>query len=54
MTTSARRRVSTGLPGAMSPAKVSKNGLISSKSALRVSVSRYLPAAKTQLSVMNV
>lgn len=53
MTTSDRRRVSTEFPGCINVARDSNNGLVASKSSLRVSVRRYLPAASTQLSEMK-
>ncbi len=54
MTTRERRRVSTGFPGAMTAASASMTALADSRSEDFVGVSRYFPAARTQLSEMKV
>lgn len=53
ITTRARRRVSTGLPGFMSCASSSMIDLVASNP-FGDSVRRYLPAASTKLSAMKV
>ena len=54
MTTRERRRASTGLPGAMAAARASMTGLLELRSGVFCGVSRYFPAARTQLSEMKV
>ena len=54
MTTRDRRRVSTGPPGTMAAARASMIALLDSRSVEFFGVSRYFPAARTQLSEIKV
>ena len=54
MTTRERRRASTGFPGAVAVARASMMGWLELRSGVLCGVSRYFPAARTQLSEMKV
>ena len=54
MTTRERRRVSAGVPGAMDAARVSIMGFDEWWWGSLLGLRRYFPAARTQLSEMNV